>query len=138
MTGFGRAEYVSSHRGSSTAACLRSRARERGKGSIRHEPSQETTTESPLAQTPPTSSTALVAGLGDVKVRVTAILGRTELTFEEAVELAADRLVALQNQRDEPIELCVNGDVVAHGRLVIVDDSYGVQITKMIQAPKKP
>ena len=53
-------------------------------------------------------------------------------------EHAADRLVALQNQRDEPIELCVNGDVVAHGRLVIVDDSYGVQITKMIQAPKKP
>ena len=91
-----------------------------------------------MAQTPPTSSTALVAGLGDVKVRVTAILGRTELTFEEAVELAADRLVALQNQRDEPIELCVNGDVVAYGRLVIVDDSYGVQITKMIQAPKKP
>jgi flagellar motor switch protein FliN/FliY len=91
-----------------------------------------------LAQEPPTSSAALVAGLGDVKVRITAILGRTELTFEEAVELAADRLVTLQNQRDEPIDLCVNGEVVARGRLVIVDDAYGVQITQMLATPERP
>ena len=91
-----------------------------------------------MAQEPPTSSAALVAGLGDVKVRITAILGRTELTFEEAVELAADRLVTLQNQRDEPIELCVNGEVVARGRLVIVDDAYGVQITQMLATPERP
>ncbi|MBT4098566.1 MAG: FliM/FliN family flagellar motor switch protein [Gemmatimonadetes bacterium] len=91
-----------------------------------------------MAQEPPTSSAALVAGLGDVKVRITAILGRTELTFEEAVELAADRLVTLQNQRDEPIDLCVNGEVVARGRLVIVDDAYGVQITQMLATPERP
>ena len=91
-----------------------------------------------MAQEPPTSSAALVAGIGDVKVRITAILGRTELTFEEAVELAADRLVTLQNQRDEPIDLCVNGEVVARGRLVIVDDAYGVQITQMLATPERP
>lgn len=91
-----------------------------------------------MAQEPPTSTTALVAGLGDVKVRITAILGRTELTFEEAVELAADRLVTLQNQRDEPIDLCVNGEVVARGRLVIVDDAYGVQITQLLATPERP
>ena len=91
-----------------------------------------------MAQEPPTSSAALVAGLGDVKVRITAILGRTELTFEEAVELAADRLVTLQNQRDEPIDLCVNGEVVARGRLLIVDDAYGVQITQMLATPERP
>ena len=62
----------------------------------------------------------------------------TELTFEEAVELAADRLVTLQNQRDEPIDLCVNGEVVARGRLVIVDDAYGVQITQMLATPERP
>jgi flagellar motor switch protein FliN len=91
-----------------------------------------------LSQPPATTSAALAAGLGDVKVRITAVLGRTELTFEEAVELAADGLVTLANGRDEPVELCVNGEIVARGRLVIVDDTYGVQITQMLKTPEKP
>lgn len=86
---------------------------------------------------PPALTSSALAGLGDVKVRITAVLGRTELTFEEAVELAAGGLVTLANGRDEPVELCVNGEVVAKGRLVIVDDTYGVQITQMLQTPPR-
>lgn len=91
-----------------------------------------------VSQPPATTSAVLAAGLGDVKVRITAVLGRTELTFEEAVELAAGGLVALDNGREEPVELCVNGEIVARGKLVVVDDTYGVQITQMLQTPQRP
>jgi flagellar motor switch protein FliN/FliY len=78
-----------------------------------------------------------LSGLSGVKVRVTAILGQTEITFDEAVGLDPDSLITMDRTRDEPVDLCVNGEVVARGRLVVVDDTYGVQITELVEQSRR-
>jgi len=77
----------------------------------------------------------VLSGLTGVKVRVTAILGTTEITFDRAVELDPDTLLAVDRAKDDPVDLCVNGDVVARGKLVVVGDTYGVQITELVDQP---
>ena len=61
--------------------------------------------------------------MSGVKVRVTAVLGGTEITFDEAVGLDPDTLLAVDRGKDDPVDLCVNGDVVARGKLVVVGDT---------------
>lgn len=73
-----------------------------------------------------------IPGLSGVKVRVAAILGRTEVTFDEAVALDEEVLLAVDRGKDEPVDLTVNGQVVARGKLVVVGESYGVQITELV------
>jgi|TARA_B100001964_G_C14063711_1_gene522598 flagellar motor switch protein FliN/FliY len=72
--------------------------------------------------------------LSGVNVRLTAILGGTELTFDEAVELDPDTLITVDRSQDEPVDLCVNGKVVARGKLVVVGDTYGVQVTELVDS----
>lgn len=83
-----------------------------------------------------TSPVAGLTGLSGVKVRVTAVLGNAVITFDEAVALDAPSLISLDRAQDDPVDLCVNGDIVARGRLVVVGDTYGVQITELVD--RKP
>lgn len=87
------------------------------------------------AQRPSALSGAL-SGLADVRVKVTAVLGRTEITFDEAVNLGENSVLAVDRTSSDAVELCVNGRAVARGKLVVVGDSYGVQITELIDGGK--
>ncbi len=51
------------------------------------------------------------------------MLGGTEITFDEAVGLDPDTLLAVDLGKDDPVDLCVNGDVVVRGKLVVVGDT---------------
>ena len=87
------------------------------------------------ARTEPERHPALagaLSGLADVKVKVTAVLGRAEITFDEAVRLGEKSVLAVDRASSDPVEICVNGRAVARGKLVMVGDSYGVQITELI------
>lgn len=92
----------------------------------------------PPASTSPASTSDSPPGsrsaLSGVNVRLTAILGGTELTFDEAVELDPDTLITVDRSQDEPVDLCVNGKVVARGKLVVVGDTYGVQVTELVDS----
>ena len=72
---------------------------------------------------PSPSTSGLLSGLSGVKGRVTAMLGGTEITFDEAVGLDPDTLLAVDLGKDDPVDLCVNGDVVVRGKLVVVGDT---------------
>ncbi len=78
------------------------------------------------------AQSGVLSGLADVKVKVTAVLGRTEITFDEAVNLSERSVLPMDRGSSDPVELCVNGRAVARGKLVVVGDSYGVQITELI------
>ena len=77
-------------------------------------------------------SSLSLAGLGDVGVKVT-VVGRTEVTFEEAVNLDVKSRLSVDRTSSDPVDLCINGKVVARGKLVVVEGNYGVQITEMIE-----
>ena len=80
---------------------------------------------------------AALSALGDVKVKVSLVLGRTEITLADAESLEEKSLLTVDRNADDPVDVCVNGEVVARGKLVVVGDSYGVQITELVSPGKR-
>ena len=80
----------------------------------------------------PSAPASALAGLADVKVKVALVLGRTEITFDDAVNLDVESLLTIDRTATDPVDVCINGEVVARGKLVVVGDNYGVQITELV------
>lgn len=91
-------------------------------------------------QPSPNAPAAMEAHLGlirSVKVRLTAHLGGAQITVGELQALKDGSIVALDRLADEPVDLLLEGQLVARGHLVAVDDNFGVRITE-IAAPARP
>ena len=69
----------------------------------------------------------------NVKVNVSAILGSCEMQVNELFNLKEESIIKLDQDSRTPISLKVDDKVVALGELVVVDDNFGVQITKIIK-----
>jgi flagellar motor switch protein FliN/FliY len=70
----------------------------------------------------------------DVEIPVTVEVGRTLKTLDEVLSLVPGSVVALDKKAEEPVDLRVNGKLVARGEVVLVDDQYGLRITQIIDA----
>lgn len=69
----------------------------------------------------------------DVELNVTLRFGQRQLALREVLELASGSVVELDRQVDEPIELILDGKVVARGEAVIIDGNYGIRVTQVLQ-----
>lgn len=67
----------------------------------------------------------------DVPVRVTVEVGRARMPLGELVKLTPGSLVTLDREAHEPVDILVNGKVVAHGEVVTLGKSYGVRVTRV-------
>ena len=65
----------------------------------------------------------------DVAVTLSLRVGQTELSIRELVNLAEGSVVALDRTATEPLDVLVNGTLIAHGEIVIVDGQFGVRLT---------
>ena len=70
----------------------------------------------------------------DVQIPISVEVGRTEMSLEEVVNLVPGSVVALDKKAEEPVDLRVNGKLVARGEVVLVDDTYGLRITQIVNA----
>jgi flagellar motor switch protein FliN/FliY len=68
----------------------------------------------------------------DVPMTVEAILGTTELTVREILEIGPGSVVELDRAYGEPVDLFLNGKLVARGDIVIIGDNFGVKITEIL------
>lgn len=68
----------------------------------------------------------------DVPIEVSAILGRTKKTIKEILDLANGSLIELDKLVEEPVDILVNGKMVAQGEVVVVDENFGVRITNIV------
>ncbi len=68
--------------------------------------------------------------LGAVKVRVCARIGGAEISVGDLLELKQGAVLALDQSLDEPIDILVDGHVVARGSLVAIDDQFGIRLTE--------
>ncbi len=68
----------------------------------------------------------------DVELNVTLRFGQRQLTLREVLDLNSGSVVELDRQVDEPIELVLDGRVVARGEAVIIDGNYGMRVTQVV------
>lgn len=67
----------------------------------------------------------------NVKIRLDVVVGEAELPVSELFGLARDSVVALAKDVTSPVDLMLDGRVVARGNLVAVGDNFGVRITEV-------
>ncbi len=72
--------------------------------------------------------------VGNLKVKLTAVLGEAELSVADLTALRQGSTLALDRLIDQPIDLVAEGHVVAQGTLVAVGDCFGVRITRPARA----
>ena len=72
--------------------------------------------------------------LMDLEVPVSVEIGRAMVTLEQVVRLVPGAIVPLDKKAEEPVDLRVNGRLVARGEVVLVDDVYGLRITQIVDA----
>jgi flagellar motor switch protein FliN/FliY len=77
----------------------------------------------------PTTNLNLVL---DVPVSLTIELGSCQLPMKEVLQLNVGSVVQLDKSADAPVELSVNGKLIARGEVVVVEDRFGVKITEVI------
>lgn len=68
----------------------------------------------------------------DIPLKVTVVLGRTKRPIKDVLSLTPGSIVELAALADEPVEVLVNGTLVARGEVVVVNENFGVQITNII------
>ena len=68
----------------------------------------------------------------DIPVKLTVELGRTKLTIKELLRLTQGSVVSLDGLAGEPLDILINGYLIAQGEVVVVNDKYGVRITDII------
>ncbi len=83
-----------------------------------------------LADTIP--DTANLDMLLDVGLQITVELGRTKLKFRDVLNLSAGSIVELDKMTSEPVDILVNGALLASGEVVVVDDQFAIRITKLL------
>ncbi|GGS86681.1 hypothetical protein GCM10010156_51530 [Planobispora rosea] len=70
--------------------------------------------------------------LHDVEMSVTAELGRTRMTIRELLSLSPGAVVELDRAAGSPVDLLVNGRLIARGEVVVIDENFGIRITEIV------
>lgn len=68
----------------------------------------------------------------DVPVTVSLRVGSTSMPIRDLVRLVEGSVLALDRQADQPMDVLVNGTLIAHGEIVVVDDRFGVRLTDVV------
>lgn len=68
----------------------------------------------------------------DIPVQLSVELGRTRVTIKNILQLGQGSVVELDGLAGEPMDIFVNGYLIAQGEVVVVDDKYGIRITDII------
>jgi len=89
----------------------------------------------PLLSELPTSAVTGVLGnlelVKDVKMNVTVELGKTNLPLKEVLQLGENSVIKLERLAGEPVDLLVNGRLIAKGEVVVIGNNFGIKVTEV-------
>lgn len=68
----------------------------------------------------------------DVPVQLTAELGRTRITIKSLLQLSQGSVVELDGLAGEPMDVFINGYLIAQGEVVVVNEKFGIRLTDII------
>jgi flagellar motor switch protein FliN len=73
--------------------------------------------------------------LSAVPVDLSVEVGRTRMTVGETLGLREGSVITLDRMADEPVDVLVNGKLIARGEVVVIDEQFGLRITTVLDTP---
>jgi flagellar motor switch protein FliN len=99
----------------------------------------ETVAPAEFTRFPSGAGSALAGGAGndinmilDIPVQLTVELGRTRIPIKHILQLAQGSVVELDALAGEPMDVLVNGFLIAQGEVVVVNDKFGIRLTDIV------
>lgn len=73
----------------------------------------------------------------DIPVTVAVEIGRTKISISNLLKLNQGSVVELDRFAGEPMDITVNGTLVAHGEVVVVNEKFGIRLTDIVSAAER-
>ncbi len=73
----------------------------------------------------------------DIPVNLSVEIGRAKISIRNLLKLNQGSVVELNRLAGEPMDIFVNGTLIAHGEVVVVNDKFGVRLTDVISAAER-
>ena len=73
----------------------------------------------------------------DIPVQLTVELGRTKISIKNLLQLAQGSVVELAGMAGEPMDILINGYLIAQGEVVVVNDKFGIRVTDIISPSER-
>lgn len=70
--------------------------------------------------------------LMDIYMQLTVELGRTKMQIKDILALGEGSIIELEKLAGEPVDLLVNGKLIARGEVVVIDENFGVRVTEIV------
>jgi len=70
--------------------------------------------------------------IADIPVQLSVELGRTRMTIKQILQLGRGSVIELDSQAGQPMDIYINGHLIAQGEVVVVDERYGIRLTDII------
>ncbi|MEM5400622.1 flagellar motor switch protein FliN [Paraburkholderia sp. EG287A] len=93
---------------------------------------QPTAVFQPLSKVDSTKTANDIDMILDIPVQMTVELGRTKIAIRNLLQLAQGSVVELDGMAGEPMDVLVNGCLIAQGEVVVVNDKFGIRLTDII------
>ncbi|NLK40292.1 MAG: flagellar motor switch phosphatase FliY [Clostridiales bacterium] len=68
----------------------------------------------------------------DVPLDIVVQIGKTQRLLKDIVKLTQGSIIELEKQAGDPVDILVNGEMIARGDVVVIDDNFGVRITEIV------
>jgi flagellar motor switch protein FliN/FliY len=97
-------------------------------------------TNTPDALPQQASSSDEVSGLDllyDIPLEIRVELGRVKMLVKDVIDLGTGSIVEIDKAAGEPVDVMVNGRLVARGEVVVIEDNFGVRITEILTAQER-
>ena len=75
--------------------------------------------------------------LENIKVRMTVEVGRTELTIKELLRLNEGSVVELDRLAGDPLDILVNGTIIAKGEVVVIGERFGIRFGEIVDPEER-
>ena len=73
----------------------------------------------------------------DIPVRLSMEVGNTKISIRDLLQLGQGSVLELDRLAGEPLDVLVNGTLIAHGEVVVVNEKFGIRMTDVISASER-
>lgn len=73
----------------------------------------------------------------DIPVTLSVEIGKTRLSIRSLLQLNQGSVVELDRMAGEPLDVLINGTLVAHGEVVVVNEKFGIRLTDVVSAQER-